>query len=187
MYKKEIRVVGIDDAPFKKFTKGKVLVIGTIFRGGTWLDGLLSTKVSIDGTNSTKKLIEMINKCKFKPQLRCILLDGIALGGFNIVDVKELNKKTKIPVMVIIRRYPDFKKINETLKKINKAKKYKLIEKAGPVHKLGKIFIQINGLTLEQAKSILKITCTRSLIPEPIRVAHLIASGIITGQSKGKA
>ena len=187
MYKKEIRVIGIDDSPFKKFKKGKVLVIGTIFRGGAWCDGILSTKVSIDGKDSTKKLVEMINKCRFKPQLRCILLDGIALGGFNIIDIKELNKKTKIPVMVVIRRYPDFKKIEETLKKINKGHKYKLIEKAGPVTKIGEIFVQLSGLTLEQAKSILKITCTRSLIPEPIRVAHLIAAGVVTGESKGKA
>ena len=187
MYKKEIRVIGIDDSPFKKFKKGKVLVIGTIFRGGLWCDGILSTKVSIDGEDSTKKLIEMINKCKFKPQLRCILLDGIALGGFNIIDIKELNKKTKIPVMVVIRRYPDFKKIEETLKKINKGHKYRLIKKAGAVHKIEDIFVQLSGLNLGQAKSILKITCTRSLIPEPIRVAHLIAAGVVTGESKGKA
>src|SRR3989338_7876626 len=168
MYKKEIRVIGIDDSPFKKFKKGKVLVIGTIFRGGAWCDGILSTKVSIDGKDSTKKLVEMINKCKFKPQLRCILLDGIALGGFNIIDIKELNKKTKIPVIVVIRRYPDFKKIEETLKKINKHPKYRLIQKAGPVEKIGEIYIQRKGISQEKAKHILKLTCTRSLIPEPI-------------------
>ena len=55
MFKKEIRVIGIDDAPFRKFSKGKVFVIGTVFRGGTLLDGILSTKVNVDGSNSTKK------------------------------------------------------------------------------------------------------------------------------------
>jgi len=187
MYKREIRIIGIDDSPFKKFTKGNILVIGTIFRGGTLLDGVLTTKVGIDGNNSTSKLIEMINKSKFKVQLRCILLNGIALGGFNVIDIKELNRKTRIPVIVVIRKYPDFKKIEETLKKINKQHKYKLIQKAGPVEKVGKIYIQRKGVSLEKAKQILKLTCTRSLIPEPIRVAHLIAGGIITGESKGKA
>ena len=43
MVKKEIRVIGIDDSPFKKFSRQKILVIGTIFRGGNWLDGVLST------------------------------------------------------------------------------------------------------------------------------------------------
>ena len=187
MYKREIRTLGIDDSPFKKFKKGSILVVGTIFRGGTLLDGLLTTKVSIDGNNSTEKLIEMTNKSKFKPQLRCILLNGIAVAGFNVIDIQELNKKTKIPVIVVIRKYPNFKKIEETLKKINKHKKYKLIQKAGPVEKVGKIYIQRKGITKKKAEEILKLTCTRSLIPEPIRVAHLIAGGIVTGESKGKA
>ena len=113
MLKKEIRVVGIDDSPFKKFQKNKVLVVGTIFRGGIFLDGVLSTKVTLDGNDSTKKITEMISKCKFKPQLRCIFLNGIAVAGFNVIDIQELNKKTKIPVIVIIRKMPDIKKIKE--------------------------------------------------------------------------
>jgi len=185
--KKEIRVIGIDDSPFNKFKKGKVLVVGTIFRGGSFLDGVLSTKVNIDGNDSTKKIIDMINKCKFKPQLQCIFLDGIAVAGFNVIDVKELNKKTKIPVIVIIRRKPNIEKIKKTLIKINKRNKIKLIEKAGSVVPVGDIYIQLTGLSIEKAKEILKIVCTRSLIPEPIRIAHLIASGITFGESSGKA
>ena len=187
MLKKEIRILGIDDSPFKKFKRGNVLVVGTIFRGGTFLDGLLTTKVAVDGSNSTSKLIEMINKTKFKPQIRCIFLNGIALGGFNVIDIEELNKKTKIPVIVIIRKFPDFKKIEATLKKIGKHNKYKLIEKAGTPEKVGKIYIQRKGITLDKAKEILKLTCTRSLIPEPLRLAHIIASGVVTGESGGKA
>jgi len=187
MLKKEIRVIGIDDAPFKKFSKGKVLVVGTIFRGGSFLDGVLSTKVNIDGDDSTKKIIDMINKCKFKPQLQCIFLDGIAVGGFNVIDVKELNNKTKIPVIVIIRRKPNMDKIKKTLIRINKSNKIKLIEKAGSVVPVGEIYIQFTGLSIERAKEILKIVCTRSLIPEPVRIAHLIASGITFGESRGKA
>ncbi|MBW2976534.1 DUF99 family protein [Candidatus Woesearchaeota archaeon] len=187
MLKKEIRVIGIDDAPFDKFRKGNVLVVGAVFRGGAWLDGVLSTKVSVDGNNATKKLAEMINKSKFKPQLQCIFLDGIAVGGFNVIDVKRLSKKTGLPVIVIIRKRPNIKKIKETLIKIRKKGKIKLIEKAGPVVPAGKIYVQLTGLEIEKAREILKIACTRSLIPEAIRMAHLIASGITEGESRGKA
>jgi len=187
MLKKEIRVIGIDDSPFDKFKKGKVLVVGTVFRGGLFLDGILSTKVNIDGNDATNNIIAMINGCKFKPQLQCIFLDGIAVGGFNVIDIKELNNKTKIPIIVIIRRNPNIEKIKKTLIKINKKSKIKLIEKAGSVIPIGKIYIQLNGLSIEKAKELLKIVCTRSLIPEPIRIAHLIASGITFGESRGKA
>lgn len=187
MLKKEIRVIGIDDSPFDKFKKGKVLVVGTVFRGGLYLDGILSTKVIIDGNDATTKIIEMINKCKFKPQLQCIFLDGIAVGGFNVIDIKELNSKTNIPVIVIIRRKPNIEKIKSTLIRIKKQDKIKLIEKAGTIVPVGEIFIQFTGLSIERAKEMLKIVCTRSLIPEPIRMSHLIASGITSGESSGKA
>lgn len=203
--KKEIRLIGIDDSPFDKCQKPKVfehtgnsrnfqvfkgnnvLVVGTVFRGGSWLDGVLSTKVKVDGTNATSKVIEMINKCKFKPQIHAILLNGIALGGFNIIDIKKLNKKTKLPVIVVIRNYPNFDSIKKALKKMKKESRFNLIKKAGEVIKVGKVYIQLAGISLEDAKEILKISCTRSFIPEPIRIAHIIASGIVTGESKGNA
>jgi len=185
--KKEIRILGIDDAPFDKFKKGKVLVVGTVFRGGSFCDGVLSTKVTIDGNDATRKLIKLVNKTKHKPQLQYIILDGIALGGFNVVDIEELYKKTSLPVIVVIRRMPDRKKIIATLMKINMKPKITLIEKAGRVYRVNNIFVQLKGLTKEKAKEVLKISCTRSLLPEPIRVAHLIASGIVLGESRGSA
>lgn len=185
--KKEIRILGIDDAPFDKFKKGKVLVVGTVFRGGSFIDGVLSTKVNVDGTDATKKLIQLINKTKHKPQLQYIILDGIALGGFNVIDIGELYDKTKLPVIVVIRRMPDKKKIIDTLKKIKMSAKIALIKKAGKVYKVNNIFVQLKGLDLKESEQVLKISCTRSLLPEPIRVAHLIASGIVTGESKGSA
>jgi len=187
MVKKEIRVIGIDDSPFDKFKDKKILVVGVVMRGGSWIDGILSAKVFVDGSDSTKKLIEMINNCKFKLQLQCIFLDGIAVSGFNVVDIKELNKKTKLPVIVAIRKNPDIENIKKTLVKIKKKEKIKLMEKAGKVIKIDNIFVQLAGINLSEAKKILKIVCTRSLIPEPLRLAHLIASGIVTGESKGRA
>jgi endonuclease V-like protein UPF0215 family len=188
MVKKEIRVIGIDDSPFEKFSKRKkTLVIGTIFRGGSWIDGILSTKVMIDGNDSTGALIKMINRSKFKPQLQCIFLDGIAFGGFNVVDIELLNKETMIPVVIVIRGRPDIENIKKVLIKINKKDKIRLIEKAGEPIQTGKIYVQFKGIELEDVKELLRITCTRSLIPEPIRVAHLIAQGIYFGESKGKA
>lgn len=185
--KREMRVLGIDDAPFNKFKDKTTLVVATLFRGGSFIDGVLSTRVKVDGNNSTAKIAEMINKCKFKPQLQAIALDGIAVGGFNIIDIQKLNKKTGIPVIVVMRGYPNFKKIKSALARAKKEEKLVLLEKAGAVHKAGKIHIQVCGISVEDAKQLVKITSTHSFIPEPIRVAHLVAGGIVSGESKGRA
>lgn len=185
--KKEMRILGIDDAPFDKSRDKKTLVIATLFRGGSFIDGVLSTKIRVDGSNSTARIADMVNKCKFKPQLQAILLDGIAVGGFNVIDIQELNKRTKIPVIVVMRDYPNLKKIKSALVKLKKEEKLVLLEKAGHIHKAGEIHIQVCGISVEDAKQIIKITATHSFIPEPIRVAHLIAGGIASGESKGRA
>ena len=185
--KKEIRLLGIDDGPFTKFGNGKVIVIGAIFRGGLWLDGILSTKVAVDGDDATEKLAGMVNRCKFKPQLHCILLDGISLGGFNIVDIQKLSKKTTIPVIVVMRRFPRLAEIHAILKRLGQKAKLKFLANAGPIVKVGEIFVQLAGLEISKAREILKVACTRSNIPEPLRAAHMIASGVVKGEIRGRA
>ena len=185
--KREVRVIGIDDSPFNKFKDRTVLVVGTVFRGGDWMDGVLSTRCTVDGKNSTKKISEMINKSKFKSQLRAIFLDGIAVGGFNVIDVPALHKKTKIPVIIVIRDYPDFRKIYDTLYHLKMKDKITLIEKIPRPVKYKKIYTRAIGISLDKAKELLDITCTRSFIPEPLRAAHLIGAGIVKGESKGRA
>ena len=89
--------------------------------------------------------------------------------------------------MVIMRDYPDMKGIVNAMKKAGKEDKLNLLQSAGEIIKVDKIHVQLCGLTLERAQELLKISCTRSFIPEPIRVAHLIGAGISLGESRGRA
>ncbi len=188
--KKEIRVLGFDDAPFEKGQE-TVLVIGTFFRGGEALDGVLSTTVEVDGDDATVKIIELVNSSKFKSQVQVILLDGIAFGGFNVVNIGSIFKYTGIPVIVVVRIMPDFEALQKALWKLGMEQKYTLMEKAGTPREIqvqeGKIYTQVAGIDFKEAEEVLKICCTRSHIPEAIRVAHLIGAGIVKGESRGRA
>ncbi|MEM2202538.1 MAG: DUF99 family protein [Candidatus Bathyarchaeia archaeon] len=183
--KPEIRVLGVDDGIFKPRTRGCVPVIGVVFRGGYWLDGVMHTKIRVDGTDATRKIAQMITKSPHYKQLRVVMLDGITFAGFNVVDIKELNAKTRLPVITVTREKPNLEEIRRALKNLPKSEeRWKAILNAGeplevPV-KGGKekIYMQAVGISLEDAIKILKLTSTRSNIPEALRVAHLIASGI---------
>ena len=189
--KSEIRVIGIDDSPFE-FNDKESDIIGVVMRGGEYIECVLKNSVEIDGTDATSACVEMIKKTRHKMQLKVILLDGIALGGFNVVDIEELYDSTKIPVITVTRDVPDFEKIENALKKhfkdwenrLKLIRKRELYEVKTPHNP---IFIKCVGVTLAQAKEIIKISTIRGVIPEPIRVAHLIASGIKRGESYGKA
>lgn len=185
--RREIRVLGIDDAPFDKFRDKQVRIIGSLFRGGDFADGFLSTIIEVDGSDSTDKILDMIKDSRFRKQLRCIFLDGIAFGGFNVIDVKRLHEETGIPVIIIVRRNPDIEDVKSTLERLGMHEKIHLIDQAQPVHRLGKIYVQLTGISLEDAEKILSLTCTHSFIPEPVRVSHLIGHALVYGESKGNA
>ncbi|MBN2459348.1 DUF99 family protein [Candidatus Woesearchaeota archaeon] len=187
--KRELRVIGIDDAPFDKFDplQKYVLVVGTVFRGGSFMDGMLSCKVEKDGEDATLRIVEMINNCKFKLQLQVIFLDGIAVAGFNVINPKSVYKETGIPVIVVIRDYPDYKKMFSALEKLGMQKKIDIIKKMTKPVEMNNIYVQCVGISKDKAKKILKICCTHSNLPEAIRVAHLVASGVSEGESRGRA
>jgi uncharacterized protein len=189
--KQEIRILGVDDAPFVPHTKSEIMLIGTVFRAGNWLDGVLSTFIHGDGSDSTKKIINMVNVSRHKDQLGVIMLDGITFGGFNIVNIRQIFQKTEIPVIVVMRKFPNFENIKKALKRFDDWKeRWDFVLEAGKIYKIENkepIYIQLCGIEFEDAKEIVKISTTRSAIPEPIRVAHIIAAGIATGESKGNA
>jgi endonuclease V-like protein UPF0215 family len=187
MIKKEIRIIAWDDCAFR-FSQKRVLIVGAIFRGGLFLDGLLSTRIVKDGLDATDRIASSVLSSRHYDQLSLIMLDGITLAGFNLVDIKELNRKTKLPVIVVQRKKPDMTKFKNTLRIFRDYKKrLSIVKKAGRFFSFGKqskIFYQKSGISNEKAEEILKITCTRSNLPEPVRVAHLIASGL-SGESRG--
>jgi len=113
------------------------------------------------------------------------MLNGITFAGFNVVDIKKLNMEIKLPVIAVTRERPNFAEIREALKNLPKSKeRWKAILNAGEIFGMSarneseKIYMQISGILEEDARKILRLTSTRSNIPEALRVAHLIASGV---------
>lgn len=196
--KEQIRILGIDDGHFNRETDENVLVAGVVFRGSDYLDVVLSTKVDVDGMNATLRLIKLINESRTKEQLRFVMLDGIALGGFNVININAIYENTKVPVIVFMREMPDLPAIKNALKHFEDGElRYNLILKAGKIFeceiknkavgRVGKVFFQIAGTDEKTAQDVLKLTCKNSLVPEPLRVAHLVAQGMVFGESKGRA
>jgi endonuclease V-like protein UPF0215 family len=181
--KPEIRVLGIDDGRFIPHTKGSVLIVGVVFRGGYSIEGVMHTKIRIDGFDATEKLASMVNSSLHRRQLRVIMLNGITFAGFNVVNLKKLHLETGLPVIAITHDKPDLDAICLALKNLPKSEdRWRLFVEAGKINEVKnhgtKIYVELAGISLSDAQEIIKLTSTRSCLPEPLRVAHLIASGV---------
>jgi uncharacterized protein len=172
-------VVGVDDARFDPGRVGDVRLIGAVFAGER-LDGVLTTRVRRDGANSTQRVATMVSQSRFAPQLQVIMLQGIAFAGFNVVDIRALSERTGLPVLVVARKPPDLHAIRCALLTHvpGGARKWRLIERAGAMEPLAGVWVQRAGLTSEAAARLLREHVRHGRLPEPVRTAHLIASGI---------
>ncbi|MCK5459257.1 MAG: DUF99 family protein [Thermoplasmatales archaeon] len=189
--KKQIRLLGIDDSPFT-FKDKYATVIGVVMRGGEYLECVLSSQVLIDGNEATTVCREMIQNTKHRQQLKAAMLDGVALGGFNIVDIVKLYESTNLPIITITRDEPDFEKIKHALQKnFTDWKERWMVLKKGELFTVktsnSPIYVKCAGIAIDEAEEIINLSTIRGVIPEPIRVAHVIASGVIRGESYGKA
>ncbi|MBK9089540.1 MAG: DUF99 family protein [Holophagales bacterium] len=181
-------VVGFDDAPFPRAFRGDVPVVGCVFSEATFT-GVLSGRVRKDGRNATDVLARLVRESKWAPQLYLVMLQGIALAGFNVVDLASLRSLTGLPVLVVARRLPDLGAIRDALlgRVAGGARKWALVEAAGPMEPCAGVFVQRAGLDLAEAAEVVHRTALHGNIPEPLRAAHLVAGGAFGGESRGRA
>lgn len=209
-----MNVIGFDDGPFPRQHRGDVLLVGVVC-SGTRVDGIVSGRVRRDGANATRAIVDLVRGSQFGEHVQAVLLQGIAVGGFNVVDVQALHEALRLPVLVVTRRKPDLAAVQRALfadvphqrpRVRGATRKWALIERAGAMELLGpsnraerraarsglraegpKLWVQRVGLSMEQARRLVERTTLHGNIPEPLRVAHLVAGGITTGTSRGRA
>ena len=181
-------VAGLDDAPFDRASRGDVPVVATVF-AGLRLDGVLLGKVRRDGAGATTAIARLLRESRFAAHLQAVLLQGITLAGFNVVDIHALHAALGLPVLVVARRRPHLDAIRAALlgRVRGGARKWRLIEKAGPMEPTAGVWVQRAGLELAEAAELVARLAVAGRIPEPLRIAHLIAGALGTGESKGRA
>ncbi|UQA54614.1 DUF99 family protein [Polyangium aurulentum] len=177
-------VIGIDDAPFPPTHRGDVPIIGTAF-SGLRLEGILRAKVRRDGTDSTRAIAQMVSSSRFAPHTRLVVLEGISLAGFNVVDLHALHATLGMAVLVVVKRMPDIDAVRRALLERVRggARKWALIEKAGPMEPLGGLFVQRAGIEPAEALDVIRTLAVHGRLPEPVRVAHLVASVLAVGSA----
>lgn len=183
--KSEIRVLGIDDGGFVPRTKGTVDVVGVVYRGGQWFEGVMKTKITLDGLDATEKMAVMVKDSPFCGEIRVIVLDGVTFAGFNVVDISELSSRLNLPVISVVREKPDLENIKNALKNLPDFEaRWRAMENAGELFTVetkegvNPVYVHTAGILREDAEKVMRVTSTRSLIPEALRVAHIIASGL---------
>src|SRR4051812_12529836 len=102
-----IRVIGFDDAHYPdKPPGGRVYLSGVICRG-TRFEGMVWGHTTVDGMSATDEIIRLLRDSKFADQVHIVLLDGLTMGGCNVIDLPKLAAAVGIPAVAVMRRRPN--------------------------------------------------------------------------------
>jgi uncharacterized protein len=187
--KREVRLLGFDDAPFTR-ADAEVPVVGVATRAGAYVEAVLSTRVARDGDDATAKLAACVAGYRGRAGLAAVLLQNLMVAGFNVVDLEALHAATGIPVVAVARGTPDLPALEAALRsgRIPEGEaKWRRIAQAVPrMVAAGPLTLTPVGLDPPDALALVAAATARGHMPEPLRLAHLIGAGWVLGQSRGQ-
>jgi uncharacterized protein len=179
--KRGIRVLGIAES--FKASKSNSTLAGVIMRRDLIIDGIVFGSVTIKGNDSTQNILSMVGSLK-RSDVNCIMLDGLIISIYNIIDAEEINERAGIPLIAITFR--DSHGLEETIRRhfpndsLKLEQYHKLGQREKMVLKTGKlIFVRCWGLNSREALSIINSFTLQGSIPEPIRIAKLAARAMM--------
>ncbi len=156
--KREIRVFGVaarrEDLGY--------LIVGIVFRGSLWLDGVL--KATSSSADLTDAIAEMLRGSPHSGQVRVILLNRDMLPGEASVSIEKLSDETGKPVIILGAASSGGEK-TYTLVRGDDAVEY-----------------STTGLGRWTAEGVLKAATREGIVPEALRVAALTLSALPEGE-----
>ena len=183
--KKAIRVLGIAES-FRKEQKYSTLA-GVVMRSDLVIDGFARSKLKVSGSDATSSTIDLYGRLH-RNDINAIMISGSVLSLYNVLDIDEIYKELKIPVVAL-----SFNKSRSNLveniesrfpEKIAK-EKINLLEKLGPSSRMRletgyDVYVRNAGISDDLSKRLLNKFTLQGSLPEPVRVARLLAKSIAT-------
>ena len=189
--KKQVRVLGIDDSPFS-FRAERALVVGVVARLPMYIEGIMRAEVAVDGCDANDAVIAMLERSRYTEQLKLIMFDGVAVGGFNVIDIDRIHKAIGVPCATVTREMPDFPKMEDALRAHFPDWRERLaVIKRNPLFRVGaknrSLYATAVGIDGDTLDDIVRECTVQGALPEPLRIAHLISSAMVLGESHGRA
>ena len=180
-----LQVVGVEDGSFSKEPQShdaqKALFVCVLF-SGKWISAFQANMITIDGLDATEKLVSMLQRWSFD----AVMLAGVSFAGFNLVDPTIVFEEFNEPVIVISRTEPNNVAVKNALRQHFEdwRVRWSVFEKLGSVYEVVSmpteppVYVEVIGAELNWARKLIRATSVCCRVPEPIRVARLVARGL---------
>jgi endonuclease V-like protein UPF0215 family len=177
-----MRSVGVDDGAFRpsKKSKQRTLLVAVLFDDVRLL-GLKVGRIQVDGRDANVVISSLLRR------MSCdiVMLSGISFGGFNVVDIAELSKTLRRPVVAVTGERPHNEAVRTALCEhfADWKDRWRMVRSAGRIYSVTlrnepRLYFEVQGASHLFAKKAIASTALISRLPEPVRVARILARGL---------
>ncbi len=180
-------LLGIDDGPFEKHQREPVPVVAVLMEGADLVESVARSAFPVDGDDATGFLATWVGGLRSLASAQALLLGGITLAGLGVVDVPELARRLEKPVLVATRRAPGDEPLAGALRSAGLEERIPIVERSPRARRHGDgLFVAQAGCSEDEARRLVAACLRKAQLPEPLRVAHLVARALVLGESRGR-
>lgn len=183
IHKKAFRALGISES-FIKGLSDKSVLAGVVLRSDGIIDGFTFSRATLGGMDATEKIIDMY-KALERDDINVLMLNGCVISWYNVIDLSRVYEEIGLPLIcVTYEESPGLEKYFMELFPEDYEKRIEIYRKNGPrtavkLHTGFKVYIRFYGMDIDGAKAILDKFTLHGAVPEPLRIARLLARGIM--------
>lgn len=179
--------LGIDDGPFTKRAATPVPIVGVMMEGADLVECVARSEFPVDGPDATAFLARWIRSLRARPALHAVLLGGITIAGLGIVDIQQLSEELALPVLSVSRKDPARHRLGTALRAAGLLERMSIVERTPAAQRIDThVYVAAAGISPAAAASLVAATRLKSDVPEPLRLAHLVAAAFASGESRGR-
>jgi len=175
--KPALRVLGIAES-FVRSSPISILA-GVVMRADLRVDGLAHARVAVGGDDATEAVLELYRQLD-RTDVNALLLSGLAISWFNIIDLREVWDRIQEPVICLT--YEESPGLEDYIREYfplpeEKLRRYAASgERTSVLLKTGfEVYVRAFGATIEETRILLNKFTRDGRVPEPVRVARLAA------------
>lgn len=180
-------LLGVDDGPFVKGQAGAVPIAAALCEGADLLEAVAVAAFPVDGDGATEFLADWLSGLRLCATLQGVALGGITLAGLGVIDVHALSDALAVPVLVVTRKAPDNARLRAALDAAGCGERFAIAARSPEAERTRDgIWLAHAGAERAQALALLEASRAKAKLPEALRIAHLLATAIVRGESHGR-
>ncbi len=156
---------------------------GVVMRKDLLIDGVAFARVTVGGADATDAIIRLFARLE-RQDINLLMISGGVIAWYNIIDPVAVQDATGLPV--IITTYEESEGLAGDISRhfpgdAERLAAYRRLGDRIPIrlHTGYDLFIRPYGLSLGDARRLCNDFTCEGRVPEPVRVARLIARGLV--------